>query len=418
MIMRRKLIHGMALATAAPLAGQLASRALAMEAGTAQPGMVFYFFPEGTWPDNFFPSAGRITTLPVMSEPLTPWIDRLKFIDGLAHYGDAGHEAEAYTLAAGDPTSIDNLIAQQVTADTQEPVLRMGVLSNYWANKNGNSRIDGQEQPVEDSPVALYSRLFGAGPTGTDANLSGVKNTAGAQVAQQVEQQLNTLAGIQTALTGLAVPPLNLRGRFKPTTNFSNLSQSNGSSIFSEANLLAILDIQQDIAAMALALGITRNLNFMVGHEYWPVRVASLPGTAVEIAHIANGQTDIASPSNVQVRWHMAAYARLLAKLAALPAAGGSVLDNTFCLSYSNMGLMNVEHQRRIPYVLAGGQNFGHIGGRSLDFRNSSTGACLPHSQLLTSLGQKMGANISSFGNSDCWGGHDGGPLQSLWDKV
>ena len=119
------------------------------------------------------------------------------------------------------------------------------MLSNYCANNNGNSRIDGQEQPVEDSAVALYSRLFGAGPTGADANLSGVKNTTGAQVPQQVEQQLNTLAGIQTTLARLAVPPLNLLGRFKATTNFSNFSNvplSLGSHFIDEANLMAILD--------------------------------------------------------------------------------------------------------------------------------------------------------------------------------
>ena len=57
---------------------------------------------------------------------LTHWIDRLTFLDGLAHYGGAGHESEAYTLAAGAPISIDNLIAPQVNADTQETALRIG----------------------------------------------------------------------------------------------------------------------------------------------------------------------------------------------------------------------------------------------------------------------------------------------------
>ena len=411
MISRRRFIQALQGASVGvPLYAQLAQRAIA-ETQPIQPNILFNFFPEGITPELFFPQAGAISQLPVMSSPLQSVAQHCTMIDGISMFGAADiHASQAHLLTGGDDTSLDNYLAADLKIKSPKAfgALRLGAFSNQLSQYS-NSFAGGQQLQHEDNPELAYKVCFGNGPSRTDAlALSGLKDTIGLDAKLVVEQQLDGLASIAAK-----IPPLNLRG-LNENRNFSDVEAT--------ADIATVTDIQQDIIVMALSCGLSHCVSFMLGHANWPVTPLDGKGRSS-----TNYTKESATP---YVQWYMERLHRLLLKLRALPGQQtSSLLDETYVLTYSNNGILVDNMHDRMPFILSGGHDFGHQGGYTLDYRqNTNAGVTanrehpaelvgLPHTQLLTSVAQAVGLHTDGIGITEARGGFDNGPLPNFWQR-
>lgn len=411
MLSRRHFITALQSATIGlPLYAQLARHAMAEN--LAQPNILFNFFPEGITPELFYPQAGVISQLPDMTSPLQTVAEHCTLIDGISMFGAADtHDTQAYLLTGGDDTSLDNLIAADNNRKAPKAfsALRLGAFSNQMTQYS-NSFAGGQQLAHEDDPSLAYRICFGEGPSREDAlAASAIKNAVGTDATQVIEQQLDGIASIASK-----IPPLNLRG----------LTEGRNFSIVTEASDIAtVVDIQQDIIAMALSCGLSQCISFMIGHANWPV--TPLDGYGRKSADYPKGARE-AVP---YVQWYMERLRRLLLKLKALPGQQtASLLDETYVFTYSNIGILDENLHDRMPFILSGGHAFGHQGGYTLDYRQHRNPANydrdhptdvigLPHTQLLTSIANTVGLDINSIGTVDARGGFGTGPLPNFWQR-
>ncbi|HEY7773987.1 MAG TPA: DUF1552 domain-containing protein [Marinagarivorans sp.] len=413
MLSRRRFIATLQSASVGlPLYAQLARHAIAEE--PEQANILFNFFPGGITPELFFPAAGAIGQLPEMSAPLQPVAQYCTMIDGISLFAAPDiRETQAYILTGGGDTSLDNFIAADINRKRSAAAfssLRLGVFSNQLAHYS-NSVAGGQQLRHEDSPRLAYRTCFGEGPSREDALAnSALKNVVGTDATQVIEQQLDGIANIASK-----IPPLNLRG-LTEGRDFSSVTDAN--------DIWTVVDIQQDIIAMALSCGLTQCVSFMIGHANWPV--TPLDGYGRQTANYPTG--DGAAVPYVQ--WYMERLRRLLLKLKALPGQQtASLLDETYVLTYSNTGIIESNYLDRMAFVLSGGHAFGHEGGYTLDYRQQNeSGASdarehpaeligLPHTQLLTSVANALGLNIDSIGVDEARGGLGAGPLPNFWQR-
>ena len=411
MISRRRFIQALKSASVGvPLYAQLAHRAIA-ESQPAQPNILFNFFPEGITPELFFPQAGAISQLPEMSAPLQPVAQHCTLIDGISMFGAADiHASQAHLLTGGDDTSLDNYLGADLKGKSSKAfgTLRLGAFSNQLSQYS-NSFAGGKQLHHEDSPELAYKICFGNGPSREDAlALSGLKETIGSDAKQVVEQQLDGLASIAAK-----IPPLNLRG-LSANRNYSDVE--------APSDIATVVDIQQDIIAMALSCGLSHCVSFMLGHANWPVTPLDGKGRTS-----TNYTKESATP---YIQWYMERLYRLLLKLRALPGQhSASLLDETYVLTYSNNGILVDDMHDRMPFILSGGHNFGHQGGFTLDYRQHSNSNVvanrehpaelvgLPHTQLLTSIALAMGLHTDGIGIAEARGGFSNGPLPNFWQR-
>jgi hypothetical protein len=110
-------------------------------------------------------------------------------------------------------------------------------------------------------------------------------------------------------------------------------------------------------------------------------------------------------------QWFMKQVVYLVNKLKSYQEMDGTLLDNTVVVLTSELGDGGLHDHISVPFVLIGGKNFGLQTGRSLDFTGQVNGENQPHTKLLVSVANAMGAQIDSFGYT----GHGTGGLAGLF---
>jgi hypothetical protein len=88
-------------------------------------------------------------------------------------------------------------------------------------------------------------------------------------------------------------------------------------------------------------------------------------------------------------------FAYLLARLAAIPEAGGTLKDHTAVLWCSELGQGASHSHEDVPFVIAGGAALGIAGGRYLTYASKA------QSDLLASLLTAVGVTTELFGDPD-----------------
>lgn len=390
MTTRRRLLQAAAIT---PLSLQLASHALAE--GDEQPNVIFNFFPNGAAPEYFFPVSAS-AELPVMTSPLAAVRDECTFVDGISLYDANSEQNQRQLLTAGGANSIDNVIAATMNQRGQltrpVPNIRLGAASNA---QQGFSNSYAAEQALahEDNPRLAYGLLFGDGPSRDDArNQTELRRTIGSDASQIVEQQLDELNALH-----LRIPPLNLRG----------LDANRSFSYFENSQTLAtFVDLQQDILVMALSSGLSHVASFMIGHAAWSLAPFGPSSNQTDAYNEATGSAQIP-----YVQWYTERLARLIAKLKVMPGVSrSSLLDETYIVTYSNVGKLNELSFDRLPLILAGGQGFAHKPSYK-DYKFDAE----PLAGVWSSTAAVAGLTLNSFGTTDAYGSKDNGPIDGLW---
>lgn len=426
---RRTFLRGAGgLALALPFLDAMAGSASAVDFPKR---FVVFFTGLGTVKEAWLPTGTETSfELGEILAPLSPYRDKLLVIEGIdmesAHHGPGdphqqgigqaltGTELQEGTLfpyacnpAArvgwGGGISVDQLLAAKLGERTKLSSLELGVQVQY---ANVSSRVSylgpGQPVPPEDDPRAAFDRLFldlSADPADLERrralrrrvlgsvmeDYGSLARTLGGEDRQKLEQHLDAVSEIEKRLEA----PALLGG----ACALPELSDP--LDVYANDNFPAIGRLQTDLLAMALACDLTR--------------VASIQWSATQAGKVFTwlGQSDThhaLSHSNVSDegkqqqlidigRWQAEQLAYLLGKLDAVQEGTGTLLDNTLVLWCTDIAQGQSHARRDMPYVIAGGAGGALRTGRYLRYEGD------PHNNLLVTLCNAMGVDVSTFGN-------------------
>jgi hypothetical protein len=403
--------------------------------------------PTGTTPTTASPLQFRPTLSVFDTMGLA---DKVTVLDGLNVQSAAGNSHEPGMAAlwtgvttSGNPAtgaSIDQAIANQLNAGRPFKSIQLMVRSSAdWTGREVKTRMSydaagGYVDPYED-PVAARNSLFpnvvGMATSGPDKKtfirnkLFGQLNTeltglstklctddrAQLQAMQQawndLNQQLATAAMASASCTAPGAPPTGYRA---PSIDFPTSAK-----------------LQMDILAMSLACDLTRvaSLQFStatsqvthtwlganqqkVHHDYsheGPTSVYAL-GTDIYNPADANLYQSLAQLSAIDA-WYAAQVATLASSLKMFSVGGKNLLDQTVICWGSEVAVGAAHNHNAAPFVLIGG------GGGKLKTNQvvrfpmkldadprTSTIVDRTHNDLLITLGQVMGLNMTQFGDA------------------
>lgn len=176
-----------------------------------------------------------------------------------------------------------------------------------------------------------------------------------------------------------------------PTVGGSN-PVVNGSATFNVnngwSNETARGNLMADLIAMALATDLTRSAMFQISAPQCFINATPVNGSGMDVHSHSHNVVDLLLAK--MISWHLSFSARLIAKLAATPEAGGTVLDNTAVVYTSEGGFgyspegddFSSSHSNDNMMVVVGGKAGGLRGGLHLPCANQSH----PAQAILTAM--------------------------------
>ena len=428
---RRTLLRGLgATALLAPFAQLPAIR----RANAAAPKRaLFVYVPDGCIPDRWHPTGSESSfTLPEMSQPLEVIKNKLVFIDGLTMFaGGATHEGGiAKVLTGVGPKSLDIFLGEKIGEGTPHRSLQLGVGATFQAGSSGMSFI-GEGQPVipDDDPLNAFSRVFGVSASGSSsdqelakrkkksvldtavADLNALKQRLGTTEKEKLDLHLSSLRELEGRIDGAATAACNTMG-FNAAGFSVSPTDYYPKTYHKEEHFKLVGEMQMDLAVMALSCGATNVASLMWSHSVSPTKIAE---TGVsqgnhDASHYGDPSSQMAKDFAKLKRWFMERFVYLIQKMENTPDMGGSLLDNTVVVLFSELGDSNRHDHDRVPFVLAGGAGGALKTGRFLNYAKKNNGENEPHTKLLVSVANAVGVDIDSFGFT----GKGKGPLSGL----
>jgi hypothetical protein len=414
--------------------------------------LVFFFSSNGTIHESWLPSMtdGMLSLSPILS-PLEKHKSRLLVVDGLAHTvilekGDrSGHSAGMNTVLTGRKAksidtanplrslgtgiSIDQYLAQRLALDTKLRTLECGVQVQPYSTDSASLSYSGPEAPIsaENSPYRVFDRLFKGftDPRATPSpeteqslrdrkavleavatELDAVKRRLPEDDRIKMEAHLDAVRSIEHGLTtGLGAGAAQVCQ--KPDLG-------KAIDLWRNDNIPALGKLQMDLLVMALACDLTRigtiqygragaahRFNWL-GPEFATDPALAVTDQAKGFHALAHKESDPSSRAKlVKIHsWYAGQLAYLLDRLASIPEAGGTMLDNTLVVWINELGTGGTHSHQNTPWVLAGNVRKFFKTGQLATFQNE------PHNRMLITLLHAMGVDEQAFGDPDfCKGG-------------
>ncbi|HEY2405822.1 MAG TPA: DUF1552 domain-containing protein [Polyangiaceae bacterium] len=396
--------------------------------------------------------------------PLTPIKNNVIIVDGLDNKAAGNgiptqgtHEGGMATLwngtnapngtQSGAGQTIDQAIAQQLNAGTTYPSLEFYVQADQdYTDKGVDKRMiySAANAPIDPraDPNAALTSLFGnisSTTTGPDpalvrqqsmrakmfAHLDAQLAATAPKLCNEDKVHLDALRAAWADLnaTYSAPPPPTTATCTKPVTNAAGLS---GFQLKSRQML--------DLLAMSMACDLTRVASIQYSQAVSPMIFdwMGMKDSHHTISHNTPSFFNAPnSPSNpaasdlsnttyktawdqlVQIgQYHMAEVAYLAQKLAAIPVGGGkTLLDQTVICWGTEINNGGWHDHNPLPFVLIGGgagklktgglfQDYGGEAAFTANQNDQNQTAARSHNDLLVTLAQIMGTNITTFGTS------------------
>ncbi len=463
---RRSLLRGAGgLALGLPFLSAMLRPGQSHAADEAPLRLVIFYTPGGTLLDKWLPSAGADgLTLKPMLEPLTPFRDRLTFLQGLGlqitqlgvghphSRGMAGVLTGRELLAGNFATnggnasfangiSIDQAVAARVS--TGLPFKSLEVAAG-WSTGLGAGGMPhpaniinsaGAKQPIPPSgnPLSTFKRLFGDGSTNIDeqrlwsttildsvaSEYKRISQQLGAEDRQKLEAHLALIEesrkGLGAGVNAACKPPTSVNS----DPNFYEDSFSDGASsdggadaIGSGAKVPAKGAIMTELLVAALACGSTNVATMQWADGEAKFLLGFLKDNAGKplVDHHHGYQHDRGfQPGSLEIIYHFYAerFADLLRRMDAVVEGNGkTLLDNSLVLAISEIQKPDTHDQRNMPFILAGGAGGRLRGNRLVKVTEQ------PHNNLLASIDHLFGGDSPKFGHPDfCTG-----PLAGVFD--
>ena len=378
----------------------------------------------GVLPQHFFPKdkGAGYTLSPYLNE-IAAFRGDFTVFSGLSHPAvTGGHSTEnCFLTAARDPTrsgfrnsiSLDQFAAEKLGQQTRFPTLNLGVNIDK-ANRSLSWTRDGVLLPAEDSPAALFRKMFLQGDTkdidtrlrqlqqrgsildAVSDDMRGFQRGLGGNDKSRLDQYITSVRELEQRL----VISGEWEQKPKPATKAPQPKD-----IADKAKFFPKIQLMLDMARLAFESDSTRIITLMVDGFATPVfEIADQQRTRDgyhNLSHHGQSKEKLAELEKVDLQ-QMRHLRDLFASLAATPAADGSrLLDQTMVLYGSNLGDANVHNCTNLPILLAGG---GLKHGQHLAF---DTVQNKPLCNLFVTMLQQLGLETGAFASS-------GGTISSL----
>jgi hypothetical protein len=411
---RRRFLRGLGVTLGLPLLEQNLTRAASQ---TPPKRMLLISNNLGVLPQHFFPKdQGAGYTLSPYLKELAAFKSDFTVFSGLSHPAvTGGHSTEnCFLTAARDPTrsgfrnsiSLDQFAAEKLGQQTRFSTLNLGVNIDK-ANRSLSWTRDGVLLPAEDSPAALFRKMFIQGDAKTIAmrlhqlqdrgsildavrdDISGFQRNLGSNDKSRLDQYLTSVRELEQRLT--------LSGEWeqkpKPVTQASEPKD-----IADKARFFPKIQLMLDMARLAFESDSTRIITLMVDGFATPVFEINEQQRTRDgyhnLSHHGQSKEKLAELEKVDLQ-QMRHLHDLFAALAATPATDGQrLLDQTMVLYGSNLGDANVHNCTNLPILLAGG-GFKHAGHLAFDTVQNK-----PLCNLFVTLLQHLGIEAERFVSS------------------
>jgi len=413
-IPRRRFLHGLGVTLGLPLLEQNVTRAAAQ---TPPRRMLLISNNLGVLPQHFFPKdKGAGYTLSPYLQELEAFRNHFTIFSGLSHPAvTGGHSTEnCFLTAARDPTrsgfrnsiSLDQFAAEKLGQQTRFPTLNLGVNIDK-ANRSLSWTRDGVLLPAEDSPAALFRRMFVQGDAKQTAaslkrlqdrgsildavrdDISRFQHNLSSTDKSRLDQYLTSVRELEQRLA--------ISGEWeqkpKPQTKTTEPKD-----ISDKAKFFPKIQLMLDMARLAFESDSTRIITLMVDGFATPVFEINDQQRTRDgyhnLSHHGQSKEKLAELEKVDLQ-QMRHLRELLTVLAATPAADGThLLDQTMVLYGSNLGDANVHNCTNLPILLAGGRmkHGGHISFDSVQNK--------PLCNLFVTMLQHLGVEAGGFGSS------------------
>jgi hypothetical protein len=370
----------------------------------------------GVLPEPFFPkdSGAGYTLSPYLAE-MQDLREQFTVFSGLSHPDVVGgHSTEnCFLTAARGPTrsgfrnqiSLDQFAAAALGQQTRFATLNLGV-NIVKAKRSLSWTRDGGLLPAEDSPAALFRKMFVQGDGGdvqqrlaelrlrgsildaVSADARRLSQAVGPADRRRLDQHLNAIRELELRL--------HVAGEWESQPK-PQIDIEPPVDIVDGARLFEKLELMLSMAQLALETDSTRIITLMVdafetGVFQIDEQTKSLNGYH-NLSHHGQVAANVKQLEAVDRR-QMRILADLLRKLAAVREEPHSLLEQTMVLYGSNMGDSNTHDNSNLPILLAGG---GFTHGRHLAFDRVNN---RPLCNLFLSMLHQLGVHADAFGSS------------------
>jgi hypothetical protein len=404
------------------------------------------FTPNGSVPGNYFGSGNTSTFTPgSIFDPLMTHKEDILILDridmqaaqtsaGDAHGVGMGCMLTGKNLQAGelfkagmggpgsgwaDNISVDQLIAQTVGMSTRLRSLELAgkrFAGNVWSRMS----YTGPAVPVNplDNPQVAFDTVFKADNMAGSpeaarliarrtsvldnavAELGALKARLGAEdrvklethtaALEDIEMRLGTVSGDCTPPprpTVMASPPVEANASGMEVINAANDTDF---PVATAANL--------DIIAGAFACDVTRvaSLIFCPSRSDVVMTWLNFNESHHEVSHYGAPTTNDRDNKLTRMnQWYAEQISNFVTKLKSIPEGDGTLFDNTLIVWVNELGEGPPHTHTRIPFSIIGHCQGYFNTGRYLSFPSGTY-----HNDLLISIAQAMGVDITAFGDS------------------
>jgi Protein of unknown function (DUF1552) len=422
---RRTFLRGAGVTVGLPLLDAMipAWTALAQTAASPKPRMGFLYLPHGAIMDQWTPAAeGRSFELTPILKPFAPFQKQLTIVSGLENKGAIAPPVHALSpgtwLSCVTPpegqephggVTVDQMAAAHLGQDTPLPSLEV---ATEGRGGNGNAcdrtfgcsygntisfRTPSTPLPMEADPRKLFERLFGQGDT--------------PQERKAIAKQYSSLLDLVTSEAADLRKTLDVQDRARLGDYLESVREIERRMQKMEEHDLTSLDLPDvpvgstfdqrltlmfDMIALAYQANLTRVFTFMMAGE-GSNQTYNHVGVSDAFHPLSHHQNDkVRKEKLVKIQtYHSQAFAKFLAKLAAMPDGDGSMLDHSILLYGSNMSNSNAHNHAPLPTLVVGGGCGKLKGGQHLKYPEQTQ-----LSNLLLTLLDRAGVPAEKVGNS------------------
>ena len=437
---RRTFLKGLGASVALPLLDSMvpAFTAQAATAANAPRRLGYVFIPMGMNPAPWTPKeVGRLTQLSPSLASLTPHLADVTVVTNMeldnAHTSGNHASSNAAFLSClkakrteGSDyelgTTVDQIAAQQIGADTPIPSLELGtdLIAQIGSCDNGYACVyqnslawasPTSPLPTEADPRVVFERLFGDGGTPEQRraemhtntsildwvldDMARLQRTLGTSDRIRVDEYANTVREVERRI--------QLAEQQTASSPLPDLTRPQSVPAEWEDHVKLMFDLQ----VLALQADLTRVITFQMARE---ASTRTYPQIGVPephhpVSHHTNDPEKLAKLAKINA-YHVSLFAYMVDKLRSTEDGDGSLLDHSTYMLGSGMGNPDVHDHRNLPIVVARGGGDKSWGGRHVKYDEST-----PLANLHLALLDDVGVHLDSFVDST---GHAGEVMEPL----
>jgi hypothetical protein len=424
---RRTFLRGAGVTLALPFLDSMVGAQTPLRRVVPKTRLGCIYVPHGATMDKWTPATeGRGFQFSETLSPLEKYRDHTVVVSNLVHASatgaDAGAEharSAAIYLSGGRPqknavrvgVTLDQIAAEHIGQDTPLPSIELGIEEVSLSCGAGYGcayfntiswRTPTVPLPVENSPQAVFEKLFGDG--GTSAERLARKREDRSILDSIRDETLALQHGLPASdrvrVDGYLDDIREIERRIKTVLDRNQQSADPLSvpdaPVGTPEAFEEHLTLMFDLLTLAYQSETTRVSTLMFAKDLSP---ASYPASGNRggfhgASHHANVKERMDSFALIN-KYHVQMLAYFIGKLASTPDGDGTLLDHSMILYGSSMSNGNQHDHGPLPIVLLGGAS-----GRLQGNRHLVAPAQTPMSNLLLGMLDKLGVPQDSFGDS------------------